>query len=110
MVRRRRPNLQDLRARRPTWLDESTLARPGGAVKREGEVTAVRRLSQPQVTLGLSNETETLPFGSIVKCATSWYAIVLPSEPVAWTVAVNVERRRPAARGAGRGRPPRVPS
>jgi len=45
---------------------------------------------QPQVRLGLSNETEMVPPGTIVKWATSWMLTVLPSEPVAWAENVNV--------------------
>jgi hypothetical protein len=45
---------------------------------------------QPQVRLGLSKETEMVPPGSMVICATSWMLMVLPSEPVAWAENVNV--------------------
>ena len=45
---------------------------------------------QSQVRLGLSNETEMVPPGTIVMWATSWMLMVLPSEPVAWAENVNV--------------------
>ena len=39
---------------------------------------------QPQVRLGLSKETVSVPSALKVKWATSWKVMVLPSEPVAW--------------------------
>src|SRR5215469_18274897 len=56
----------------------------GRADRRAGPVLALHALPvQPQVRLGLSNETEMVPPGTIVKWATSWMLTVLPSEPVA---------------------------
>jgi hypothetical protein len=45
---------------------------------------------QSQVRLGLSNETEMVPPGTMVMWATSWKLMALPSEPVAWAENVNV--------------------
>ena len=46
---------------------------------------------QPQVRRGLSKETETLPSGNIVTCATSCEVIELPSEPVTLRLLVAVQ-------------------
>ena len=45
---------------------------------------------QPQVRLGLSKETVSVPSALKVKWATSWKVMVLPSEPVAWAETVEV--------------------